>query len=77
MAYSKRKESFLFIQIGLFMDDNGIPIVIELLPSNTLDHLTLCPPLKKVLMDLTFPVLFLSQIVVSVLYESPLCYRCQ
>lgn len=33
--------------MGLFMDDNGIPIAIESFPGNTLDHLTLRPALKS------------------------------
>ena len=35
------------VQMGLFMDDDGIPIAIESFPGNTLDHLTLQPAMKK------------------------------
>lgn len=42
------------VQMGLFMDDNGIPIAIESFPGNTLDHLTLRPALKKNIDDLDF-----------------------
>ena len=40
--------------MGLFMDDNGIPIAVESFPGNTLDHLTLRPALKKNIDDLDF-----------------------
>ena len=42
------------VQMGLFMDDQGIPIAIESFPGNTLDHLTLCPALQKNIDDLEF-----------------------
>jgi hypothetical protein len=42
------------VQMGLFMDDNGIPIAIESFPGNTLDHLTLRPALKKNIDGLDF-----------------------
>ena len=35
------------VQMGLFMDDEGIPIAIESFPGNTLDHQTLRPAMKK------------------------------
>ena len=35
------------VQVGLFLDDNGIPISIEVFPGNTLDHLTLRPSMKN------------------------------
>jgi len=35
------------VQVGLFMDNTGIPIGVEEFPGNTLDHLTLCTALKK------------------------------
>lgn len=35
------------VQMGLFMDDEGIPVAIESFPGNTLDHLTLRPAMKK------------------------------
>ncbi|MBO4229377.1 MAG: IS1634 family transposase [Clostridia bacterium] len=42
------------VQMGLLMDDDGIPIAIESFPGNTLDHLTLRPALKNSVDDLDF-----------------------
>ena len=42
------------VQMGLFMDDEGIPIAIESFPGNTLDHLTLRPAMKKTIDGLEF-----------------------
>ena len=42
------------VQMGLFMDDDGIPISIASFPGNTLDHLTLRPAMKKTIDDLEF-----------------------
>ena len=42
------------VQMGLFMDDQGIPIAVESFPGNTLDHLTLRPALQKNIDDLEF-----------------------
>ena len=42
------------VQMGLFMDDDGIPISIETFPGNTLDHQTFIPALKKSIDDLDF-----------------------
>ena len=42
------------VQMGLFMDDDGIPIAIESFPGNTLDHLTLRPAMKKTIDNLEF-----------------------
>lgn len=42
------------VQMGLFMDDDGIPIAIESFPGNTLDHLTLRPAMKKTIDDLEY-----------------------
>lgn len=42
------------VQMGLFMDDDGIPIAIESFPGNTLDHLTLRPAMKKTVNDMGF-----------------------
>lgn len=44
---SKEERKLPIVQMGLFMDDSGIPIAIESFPGNTLDHLTLRPSLKK------------------------------
>ncbi len=42
------------VQMGLFMDDDGIPIAIESFPGNTLDHLTLRPAMKKAIDDMGY-----------------------
>lgn len=47
MGVCKEERKLPIIQMGLFMDDAGIPIAIETFPGNTLDHLTLRPALKK------------------------------
>ena len=44
---SKEKRDQPIVQMGLFMDDNGIPIAIETFPGNTLDHQTLKTALSK------------------------------
>ena len=38
---SKEERHLPIVQMGLFMDQNGIPISIETFPGNTLDHLTM------------------------------------
>ncbi|MGN0454979.1 MAG: IS1634 family transposase, partial [Ruminococcus sp.] len=50
----KEERHLPIVQMGLFMDDDGIPIAIESFPGNTLDHLTLRPALKKNIDDLDF-----------------------
>lgn len=47
MGVCKEERKLPIVQMGLFMDDDGIPIAIETFPGNTLDHLTLRPALKK------------------------------
>jgi transposase len=47
MGVSKEHRKQPIVQMGLFMDDNGIPIAIETFPGNTLDHLTLKSSLSK------------------------------
>lgn len=42
------------VQMGLFMDDDGIPISIESFPGNTLDHQTFLPALNKSIDNLDF-----------------------
>ena len=54
MGVCKEERKLPIVQMGLFMDDNGIPIAIESFPGNTLDHLTLCPALKKNIDNLEF-----------------------
>ena len=50
----KEERKLPIVQMGLFMDDSGLPIAIESFPGNTLDHLTLRPALKKNLDGLDF-----------------------
>lgn len=54
MGVSKEERKQPIVQMGLFMDDNGIPIAIESFPGNTLDHLTLRPALQKNIDQLDF-----------------------
>lgn len=42
------------VQMGLFMDDKGIPIAIESFPGNTLDHQTLVEALKNNIDEVEF-----------------------
>lgn len=52
MGVCKEERKLPIVQMGLFMDDNGIPIAVESFPGNTLDHLTLRPALKRNIDDL-------------------------
>ena len=54
MGVCKEERKLPIVQMGLFMDDNGIPISIETFPGNTLDHLTLRPALNKNIDNLDF-----------------------
>jgi transposase len=47
MGVCKEERKQPIVQMGLFMDDNGIPIAVESFPGNTLDHLTLKTALSK------------------------------
>jgi len=51
---SKEERKLPIVQMGLFMDDKGLPISIEVFPGNTLDHLTLKPALKKSVDEMDF-----------------------
>lgn len=44
---SKENRKQPIVQVGLFMDDDGMPISFETFPGNTLDHHTLRPAMKK------------------------------
>ena len=44
---SKENRKQPIVQIGLFMDDNGIPISFGMFPGNRLDHHTLRPAMEK------------------------------
>jgi transposase len=52
---SKENRKQPIVQMGLFIDDNGIPIAIETFSGNTLDHLTLRGALAKNIDDIDFP----------------------
>lgn len=54
MGVCKEERKLPIVQMGLFMDDNGLPIALETFPGNTLDHLTLRPALKKNIDGLDF-----------------------
>ena len=54
LGVSKEERHQPLVQMGLFMDDEGIPIAIESFPGYTLDHLTLRPAMKKTIDDLDF-----------------------
>ena len=54
MGVSKEKRKQPIVQMGLFMDDQGIPIAVESFPGNTLDHLTLKAALSKNIDDVAY-----------------------
>lgn len=47
MGVSKENRKQPIVQMGLFMDEQGVPISIETFPGNTLDHLTLKQALNR------------------------------
>lgn len=47
LGVCKEERKLPVVQMGLFMDDQGIPIAIETFPGNTLDHLTLRKSLEN------------------------------
>jgi transposase len=47
MGVCKEERRQPIVQMGLFMDDSGLPIAVESFPGNTLDHLTLKTALSK------------------------------
>lgn len=47
MGVCKEERKLPIVQMGLFLDDQGIPISIEMFPGNTLDHLTLRTAMKN------------------------------
>lgn len=48
----KEERKLPIVQMGLFMDENGYPISIEIFPGNTLDHLTVKQSLKNNINDM-------------------------
>ena len=51
---SKEKRGKPIVQMGLFIDDHGIPIAYRLFPANHIDQTTLRPALKKSINKLNF-----------------------
>lgn len=51
---SKENRKTPIVQMGLFMDDMGVPISCEMFPGNTLDHLTVRQALKSTINDMDF-----------------------
>ena len=51
---SKENRKQPIVQIGLFMDDNGIPISLETFSGNTIDHHTLRPAMEHTVGDLGY-----------------------
>ena len=51
---SKEKRGEPIVQMGLFIDDHGIPIAYRLFPGNHIDQTTLRPALKKSINRLNF-----------------------
>ena len=47
MGVSKENRRQPIVQLGLFLDDEGIPISFGMFPGNTLDHHTLRPAMKE------------------------------
>jgi len=47
MGVSKENRKQPIVQLGLFLDDDGIPISFGMFPGNTLDHHTLKPAMEK------------------------------
>ena len=54
MGVSKENRKQPIVQMGLFMDNKGIPIALESFPGNTLDHQTMLDALKKNIDDLDY-----------------------
>ena len=51
---SKEKRGEPIVQMGLFIDDNGIPIAYKLFPGNNTDATTLRPAMKKTIDNMDF-----------------------
>lgn len=54
MGVSKENRNQPIVQLGLFMDDSGLPISYEIFPGNTLDHLTVRDSLKRTVDNMDF-----------------------
>lgn len=49
---SKEERKLPIVQMGLFMDEQGLPISIEIFPGNTLDYLTMIDACRKTIDNL-------------------------
>ena len=54
MGVSKENRKQPIVQMGLFMDNSGIPISYEMFSGNTLDHLTVKTALKNTVDNMSF-----------------------
>lgn len=54
MGVSKEERKLPIVQMGLFMDENGFPISVEMFPGNTLDHQTVTGALKASIDDMKY-----------------------
>ena len=54
MGVSKEERKQPIVQMGLFMDENGLPISVEMFPGNTLDHQTVIKSLKESIDNLNY-----------------------
>ena len=54
MGVSKEERKLPIVQMGMFMDENGLPISIEMFKGNTLDHQTVTSALKSSVDDMNF-----------------------
>ena len=54
MGVSKEERKLPIVQMGLFMDEQGFPISIEMFPGNTLDHQTVTDALKSSVDDMKY-----------------------
>lgn len=55
MGVSKEERKLPIVQMGLFMDEQGIPICVEAFPGNTLDHLTMIDALSGIVEQMELP----------------------
>lgn len=54
MGVSKEERKLPIVQMGLFMDELGFPISVEMFPGNTLDHQTVTDALKSSIDDMKY-----------------------
>ncbi|MBO5095644.1 MAG: IS1634 family transposase [Bacilli bacterium] len=54
MGVSKENRKSPIVQMGMFMDENGFPISIEMFKGNTLDHQTVTAALKSSVDEMNF-----------------------